>query len=76
MQEALVQTFRFISRLRDPEAFRPWLYRMVRNACLMSRRRRVGRTATSAAARRSPQRRHPFPLTLRPGFTPHGDRAA
>jgi RNA polymerase sigma-70 factor, ECF subfamily len=42
MQEALVQTFRYISRLRDPEAFRPWLYRMVRNACLMSRRRRVG----------------------------------
>jgi RNA polymerase sigma factor (sigma-70 family) len=42
MQEALVQTFRFIARLRDPDAFRPWLYRMVRNACLMSRRRRVG----------------------------------
>lgn len=42
MQEALVQTFRSISRLRDPESFRPWLYRTVRNACLMSRRRRVG----------------------------------
>jgi RNA polymerase sigma-70 factor, ECF subfamily len=42
MQEALAQTFRYISRLRDPEAFRPWLYRTVRNACLMSRRRRVG----------------------------------
>jgi RNA polymerase sigma-70 factor (ECF subfamily) len=41
MQESLVQTFRFISRLRDPAAFRTWLYRTVRNACLMSRRRRV-----------------------------------
>jgi RNA polymerase sigma-70 factor, ECF subfamily len=41
MQEALVRTFRFVSCLRDPNAFRPWLYRMVRNACLMSRRRRV-----------------------------------
>jgi RNA polymerase sigma-70 factor, ECF subfamily len=41
MQEALVRTFRFVSRLRDAEAFRPWLYRTVRNACLMSRRRRV-----------------------------------
>lgn len=41
MQEALVQTFRFVSKLRDPKAFRPWLYRTVRNACLMSRRRRA-----------------------------------
>jgi RNA polymerase sigma-70 factor (ECF subfamily) len=41
MQESLVQTFRFVSRLRDAEAFRPWLYRTVRNACLMSRRKRV-----------------------------------
>ena len=41
MQEALVQTYRFVSRLRDVRAFRPWLYRTVRNACLMSRRRRV-----------------------------------
>jgi len=41
MQEALVQTYRFVSRLRDVEAFRPWLYRTVRNACLMQRRKRV-----------------------------------
>jgi len=41
MQEALVQTYRFVSRLRDVRAFRPWLYRTVRNACLMSRRKRV-----------------------------------
>jgi RNA polymerase sigma-70 factor (ECF subfamily) len=41
MQEALVKTFRGIARIREPQAFRPWLYRTVRNACLMSRRVRV-----------------------------------
>ena len=41
MQEALIQTYRAVSRIRRPEAFRPWLYRTVRNACLMSRRARV-----------------------------------
>lgn len=41
MQDALVRTYRHVSRIRDPEAFRPWLYRTVRNACLMRRRRRV-----------------------------------
>jgi RNA polymerase sigma-70 factor, ECF subfamily len=41
MQEALTRTYRHLLQLRDPEAFRPWLYRTVRNACLMSRRRRV-----------------------------------
>ena len=42
MQEALIKTYRYVARIRDPEAFRPWLYRTVRNACLMSRRRRAG----------------------------------
>jgi RNA polymerase sigma-70 factor (ECF subfamily) len=41
MQEALIKTYRYVSRIREPEAFRPWLYRTVRNACLMRRRRRV-----------------------------------
>lgn len=41
MQDALLKTFHHVGRLRDPEAFRPWLYRTVRNACLMRRRRRV-----------------------------------
>jgi RNA polymerase sigma-70 factor (ECF subfamily) len=41
MQEALIKTYRYASRIREPEAFRPWLYRTVRNACLMRRRRRV-----------------------------------
>ena len=42
MQEALIKPYRYVSKIRDPEAFRPWLYRTVRNACLMSRRKKVG----------------------------------
>jgi RNA polymerase sigma-70 factor, ECF subfamily len=42
MQEALLKTFRYVRRIRDPHAFRTWLYRTVRNACLMQRRRKVG----------------------------------
>jgi RNA polymerase sigma-70 factor, ECF subfamily len=41
MQEALIKTYRHVGRIRVPEAFRPWLYRTVRNACLMRRRLRV-----------------------------------
>lgn len=41
MQEALLRTYRYSQRIREPEAFRPWLHRTVKNACLMSRRRRV-----------------------------------
>ena len=42
MQEALIKTYRYVGRIRQPEAFRPWLYRTVRNACLMGRRKRAG----------------------------------
>ncbi len=42
MQDALLKTFRYVKRIRDPHAFRTWLYRTVRNACLMKRRRRIG----------------------------------
>lgn len=42
MQDALVKTYQYVNRIQDPEAFRTWLYRTVRNACLMTRRRRVG----------------------------------
>ena len=41
MQEALLRTYRYTSTIREPEAFRPWLHRTVRNACLMNRRRRA-----------------------------------
>jgi RNA polymerase sigma-70 factor (ECF subfamily) len=42
MQDALVKTFRYVNRIRNPHAFRTWLYRTVRTACLMKRRRRSG----------------------------------
>jgi RNA polymerase sigma-70 factor (ECF subfamily) len=45
MQEALIKTYRYVGRIRDPEAFRPWLYRTVRNACLMGRRKKAGEPA-------------------------------
>ena len=45
MQEALIKTYRYVGRIREPEAFRPWLYRTVRNACLMGRRKRAGEPA-------------------------------
>jgi RNA polymerase sigma-70 factor (ECF subfamily) len=45
MQEALIKTFRYIRRIDHPEFFKTWLYRTVRNACLMKRRRRVDEPA-------------------------------
>jgi RNA polymerase sigma-70 factor (ECF subfamily) len=40
-QEALVAAWRQLPRLRDPAAFDGWLNRIVANAALMARRRRV-----------------------------------
>ncbi len=45
MQDALLSTYRHAKQIREPEAFRAWLYRTVRNACLISRRRKVGEPA-------------------------------
>jgi RNA polymerase sigma-70 factor (ECF subfamily) len=45
MQDALLSTYRHATQIREPEAFRAWLYRTVRNACLISRRRKVGEPA-------------------------------
>jgi RNA polymerase sigma-70 factor, ECF subfamily len=45
MQEALLKTYQHVTRIRRPEAFRTWLFRTVRNACLMKRRRRVDEPA-------------------------------
>ena len=42
MQDALLKTYRYVSRIKEPEAFRTWLYTTVRNACRMKRRRHVG----------------------------------
>lgn len=44
-KNALLSTFRHATQIREPEAFRGWLYRTVRNACLISRRRKVGEPA-------------------------------
>jgi RNA polymerase sigma-70 factor (ECF subfamily) len=61
MQEALLKTYRYASRIREPEAFRTWLYRTVKNACLIGRRRRVDEPA------------HMLPLEkMVPGL--HGER--
>ena len=45
MQDALLRTYRHVSEIKDPDAFRTWLYSTVRNACLMKRRRRAGEPA-------------------------------
>ena len=45
MQDALIKTYTHIRRIQEPEAFRTWLYKTVRNACLMKRRRRVDEPA-------------------------------
>lgn len=39
VQEALMQTFRHARGIREPRAFRSWLYKAVKNACLIGRRR-------------------------------------
>lgn len=45
MQDALIRTYRRVGSIKDPSAFRTWLFRTVRNACLMKRRRRVDEPA-------------------------------
>ncbi len=45
MQDALLRTYRHVAQIERPAAFRAWLYRTVRNACLMKRRRRVDEPA-------------------------------
>lgn len=40
MQDALVRTYKHVRSIKDPSAFRTWLFRTVRNACLMKRRKR------------------------------------
>jgi len=45
MQDALMKTYKHVGGIKDPSAFRTWLFRTVRNACLMKRRRRVDEPA-------------------------------
>lgn len=46
MQDALLKTYQHVGHIKEPEAFRTWLYTTVRNACLMKRRRRAGEPAS------------------------------
>jgi RNA polymerase sigma-70 factor (ECF subfamily) len=45
MQDALIRTYERVGTIKDPSAFRAWLFRTVRNACLMKRRKRVDEPA-------------------------------
>jgi RNA polymerase sigma-70 factor (ECF subfamily) len=45
MQDALLKTYGHVRSIRNPDAFRTWLYQTVRNACLIKRRRRVDEPA-------------------------------
>jgi RNA polymerase sigma-70 factor (ECF subfamily) len=49
MQEALLGTYRHVGQIKEPAAFRTWLFRTVRNACLMKRRRKQGEPAHVAS---------------------------
>jgi RNA polymerase sigma-70 factor (ECF subfamily) len=49
MQEALLKTFRHARSIREPRAFRAWLYRTVKHACLIGRRRRAAAPARLAS---------------------------
>jgi RNA polymerase sigma-70 factor, ECF subfamily len=46
MQAALIKTYRYVATIRKPTKFRAWLYRTVRNACLINRRKRAGEPAS------------------------------
>ena len=39
-QETLIQAYRSLKDVQDPQALRSWLYRVVSNACLMRRRKK------------------------------------
>ncbi len=56
MQDALIKTYRRVGTIKDPGAFRTWLFRTVRNACLMKRRRRVDEPARVESLDQPPSR--------------------
>lgn len=39
VQDTLLQAFRSLKKLKEPEALKSWLYRVASNACLMRRRK-------------------------------------
>jgi RNA polymerase sigma-70 factor, ECF subfamily len=40
-QETLLRVFQSLTQLREPELFKPWVFRIAKNACLMKRRRSI-----------------------------------
>jgi len=56
MQDALLKTYKYISSIEKPEAFRAWLFRTVRNACLIKRRRHVDEPAHVESLDSRPER--------------------
>ncbi len=72
VQEALLQAYRSLEQLRDPDRFRPWLSRIAVNLCRMHLRQQAGRPdelpASDAAA--SGEAKHGEPtLPLREALT-------
>ncbi len=59
MQEALLKTFRHAQRIREPRAFRAWLYKTVKNACLIGRRRRASAPRTFESLEAASERLEP-----------------
>ena len=55
MQDALLQTYRRVRQIKNPSAFRTWLYQTVRNACLMKRRRSVGEPRQHVSLEQGPR---------------------
>ena len=73
MQDALISTYRHAKAIREPEAFRAWLYRTVRNACLLSRRRKVGEPAHLVSLDAPAHDGDPRPALDRPDDSPSGE---
>ena len=52
VQEAVLAAFRSIRALRSDDAFRPWLFRILRNACRKSLRQSYGARGTQSLEER------------------------
>jgi RNA polymerase sigma-70 factor (ECF subfamily) len=71
LQEALLRTYRSTRQIRDASAFRPWLYRIVRNACLVSRRKRAHEPSHLESLDAPVDSRHPAAIdAAHPGRDP------
>lgn len=62
VQQAIVDIWRYLRRLRDPDRFEAWAYRIVVNACTDEVRRR--RSAAGLASRIEPSARDEYAAVL------------